>query len=53
MAEITSLKLSKEQARYYFYFEMVKCSFKDTINVARDYNLTRMLPVLHIDVKLS
>ena len=33
MAEITSLKLSKEQARHYFYFEMVKSRFKDTINV--------------------
>ena len=35
MAEITSLKLSKEQTRYYFHFEMVKCNFKDTINVVR------------------
>ena len=35
MAEKSKLKLSKQQPRYWFYFEMVKRSLKNTINVFR------------------
>ena len=35
MAEIKKLKLSKQQSGYWFYFEMVKHSLKDTINAFR------------------
>ena len=35
MSETANLKLSKQQAIYSFYFEMVKRIFKGTLNISR------------------
>ena len=44
MAETTKLKLSKQQARYLFYFEKVKRFFEGTINIFTGLKLNKNVP---------